>query len=106
MEQGAYFKNLITCTKCSKRYNRKVNGQQEGFICSGFKNYGKDFCNSKFIPLSMLLDIIVRHCEIHGKNWDIMKAKLFILKIEIGNEIVIRWRDGLVSIVSDLHVRF
>jgi len=51
MDNLSYFKGLIMCTKCGKKFNKKLNG----FICSGFKNYGKDFCNSKFIPLNMLL---------------------------------------------------
>lgn len=101
-----YFKGLIVCTKCKKHYNAKKNGNQKGFICSGYKNYGKDFCNSSFIHLDILLDIIQRHCEIHNKDWNITKTKLFILRIEIGDEITIRWRDGLVSIISDSKVIF
>src|SRR5674476_113144 len=84
MDNLSYFKGLIMCTKCGKKFNKKLNG----FICSGFKNYGKDFCNSKFIPLNMLLDIIVRHCKIYKKDYSIKKVKLLILRIEIGNELV------------------
>lgn len=99
-----YFKKLIICSKCGKNYNIKTNGNHEGFICSGYKNYGKDFCNSGFVHLDMLLDVIEQHCSIYGKDWKPEKVKLFILRIEVGDEIIIRWRDGRVSIVSDSKV--
>lgn len=92
--------------KCGKNYNAKKNGNQDGFICSGYKNYGKEFCDSGFIHLNTLLDIIEQHCQIHDKDWKIEKAKVFILRIEVGDEIIIRWRDGLVSKLSDSEVIF
>lgn len=99
-----YFKGLIHCTKCGKRYNAKSD---KYFICSGSKNYGKEFCNSDILHLSYLLQIIDHHCQLNGKKWELSKAKLFIKMIEVGYDgIVIRWRDGETSIVSHNIVRF
>jgi hypothetical protein len=106
MDRCSYFKGLIFCTKCGKKYNKKKNGNLDGFICSGFKNYGKEFCDSKFIHLDELLDDIERHCYLYGKEWKIEKAKLFIWKIEIGEELIIRWKDSRVTKVSHNEIVF
>lgn len=106
MDQCNYFKGLIFCTKCNKKYNKKKNGNLDGFICSGFKNYGKEFCDSKFIHLDDLLDTIKRHCELYNKNWKIEKTKTLILRIEIGDDLIIRWKDSLVTKISENKIIF
>ena len=100
-----YFKGLIHCTICDKNKNKnyvfKKNRNTLGFICSGYKNYGKEFCNYRFLHLDMLLQIIEKHCELNGKDWELSKAKLFIHSIKVGeDEIKIMWKDGLVSVYN------
>ena len=103
-----YFQNLIVCMNCNKHFNIKRYPTYNSYICSGLKNYGKEFCDSKIIKEEMLMDIIQRHCDIYNKNFSIDKVKLFILAIKIyGNgNITINWKDGLVSSVSRYEVKF
>jgi hypothetical protein len=71
------------------------------------KNYGRNSCpNSPYIDLDYLLNIIQRHCEIHGKNWAIEYTKALIYKIEVGEELVIRWKDSSVTRIGKNSMQF
>lgn len=108
MENFNYFKNLIVCMNCNKHFNIKKYPTYNSFICSGLKNYGKEFCDSKIIKEEMLLDIIQRHCDLYNKDFSIDKVKLFIFRIEISRngDITIRWKNGLTSNVSSHEIKF
>lgn len=102
-----YFKGLIKCSYCSKNFNFKSNNGVQQFICSSVKNYGRSNCpNSPYINLDFLLEIIERHCNLNNKDWDITKAKLFLSNIEIGDELIIRWKNGQVSKISPTEAIF
>lgn len=95
-----YFNGIIQCKICHRNFNYR-DERQEVYICSGYKNYGKQKCpDSPRIKLDDLVYIVNQHLELQGKEYDLAKTKLFIKNIEVhpGWEIVINYKDGTKSI--------
>ena len=106
-----YFKSLIFCQRCGKTFNIKRYPTYNSYVCSGLKNYGKEFCNSKIIKEETLLNIIQQHCDLYNKDFSmdkLNKLKALILRIEIGknDDITIKWKDSSTSKVTRYEIKF
>ncbi len=107
-----YLKGIIYCLHCEKRlgkqvrYNQKLDHNIGYQLCSRKKNFGD--CDSKVIKESMLYEVIENHCKIYKKIFLQEKTKLFVHRIEVGEngDIRILWRDGLISKISDEEIIF
>lgn len=42
---GYLFSGLIKCGRCGKNYKGKKYRKNKVYICSGYSNYGKEFCS-------------------------------------------------------------
>lgn len=62
------FKGLIKCLNCGKNFKLKMERKQPNYICGGFSNYGKEFCERFSIKEEELIYTIVKHYEIQGKK--------------------------------------
>lgn len=106
-----YWKKLIHCVSCSNRlnknvyYNIKRDKGSTYLLCSRRKNFAD--CKEPILKEAELIDYIERHLEIQGKEFSIAKLKLFVLRIDIEDDvIVIRYRDGTTSKISDSEIIF
>ena len=52
------FKSLIKCTQCNKNYKYKRERGKSVYICSGYANYGKDFCTRRKIDEEHLVIVL------------------------------------------------
>lgn len=52
------FKSKIICTACGKKYKHKLERKRSTYICSGYANYGKDFCTRRKIDEDRLVFLI------------------------------------------------
>lgn len=106
-----YWKKLINCVSCSKRldkniyYNLKRDKGSVYMLCSRRKNFSD--CDERILKESEVLEYVIKHLEIQGKEFSIDKLKLFILRVDIeDNVIIIRYRDGTISKISDTEIIF
>lgn len=85
------FKGLIHCNNCGKNYKFKMSRKQPSYICSGFANYGKEFCSGFTIKEQDLIEHIIKHFDILNrregkpfwKNRDEINLELLINQIKI-----------------------
>jgi len=96
-----WFKGKIYCTNCGKKYNFKNDHNQHIYICSGSKNYGIAFCNSKTIKEKEILDIIRRHCLIHKKSYENVYNLIEKINISLEGNIEVIYLDGKKSLVNE-----
>jgi hypothetical protein len=106
-----YWKKLIHCVSCSKRLNKNVyfNIKRDRgstyLLCSRRKNFSD--CEERILKESELVDYVIKHLEMQGKEFSIDKLKLFVLRIDIEDDvIIIRYRDGTTSKISENEVIF
>ncbi len=52
------FSSKIKCNRCGKNYKGKMYNGKKVYICSGYSNYGKDFCISGKVDEEDLLFLI------------------------------------------------
>lgn len=98
MSKTNYFKGLIKCKNCGKNYKFKMERKKPTYICSGFANYGKDFCSYFPIPEEELLYFISRHYDKEIKGEEV---KEYVSRIEIkGEGYTIHYINGSKSILN------
>lgn len=103
-----YFKGIVKCALCQKNFNYRNERGNKILLCSNRKNFGVQACpDSPRIKLDDLVYIIKKHCEIHNKDYDITKTKLFVKNIQVSDkEIVIYYKDGTKSVWSNNEMIF
>jgi hypothetical protein len=95
------FSGLIKCLSCGKNYKKKHERKQLAYICSGFANYGKDFCTYNPVFEEDLLMTISRHFAVQG-NQLIGDVREVIEKIEVKQGgYIIYYKDGSKSIIDN-----
>ncbi|MBZ9622819.1 zinc ribbon domain-containing protein [Clostridium sp. FP2] len=94
------FKGLIKCKKCGKNFNFKNDHSQYIYLCSGYKNYGSNYCQRNIIYESDLINIISLHQELSYKrrllNEDDIKEDISKIEVDMDN-IIISYKDGTQS---------
>lgn len=104
------FKGLIKCKLCGKNYNYKNDHGTKYYICSGYKNYGINYCPRNQLKLEDLLYIIKNHCDIKHKELELTKEGIrqLIDKIEVYGEdkLKILWKDGEITEWSSKKISF
>lgn len=94
------FKGLIKCKNCGKNYKFKMLRKKPAYICSGFANYGKEFCTSYFIEEEEIINVITRHLEINKKRVE-KPYEEYVKQIEvIGEGYRIIYKDGTKSLIN------
>ncbi|MFD0587844.1 zinc ribbon domain-containing protein [Paenibacillus sp. GCM10027627] len=60
-----HFTKRIKCLDCNKNYKSKIerNGKIV-YICSGYANYGLEFCSRWKVDQNLILELIYNHYEI------------------------------------------
>lgn len=105
-----YFKGLIKCKICNKNYNFKKDYNKKYYICSTYKNYGKDKCKRQVVYEDDLIHIIKNHCEINRKelNLSTQGMKELIKRIDVyeNGKIEIFYNDNTTSVWSNDRLKF
>lgn len=90
------FSGLIVCKKCGKKFRGKKERGKSVYVCSGYSNYGSDFCERNQINEDDLLYILERHFD----NTEI-EPKKCVKRVEVnGEEVRIIYFDGSQSILT------
>ena len=85
----------IRCAYCGKNYNRKTVRGKAVWICSTFNKRGKAYCNTKQIPETALLSVILSITNDVRKVKEILadKENLLIVRLTDNSEVIIFWKD-------------
>ena len=104
MGEGDYlniFKGKIKCNNCGKNYKFKMIRKRAGYVCSGFSNYGKEFCSSYFLLEEDIIDTVNRHAFLHNKDINTEEVAQYVKNIEVeGEGYKINYTDGEQSLVN------
>jgi uncharacterized Zn finger protein len=94
------FSGLIKCKNCGKNYRYKLQRKKSTYICSGFSNYGKQFCKNLPIDEEEIINVIKRHFLFQNKKL-IKPLNEYVDKIEVmGEGYKIFYKDGTYSLVN------
>lgn len=94
------FSGLIKCNNCGKNYKFKLQRKKPVYICSGFSNYGKQFCENFTIEEAEIIDVIKRHLLLQNKKVT-KQLNEYVEKIEVmGKGYKIFYKDGTYSLVN------
>lgn len=88
------FTKLIVCGICGKSYRRKMTATGPVWICSTFSVYGKAVCPSKQIPEGALEKAAAEALGLDTFDADTLRNKVAIIRVEVGNTLVFRFKDG------------
>ncbi|RXZ78229.1 hypothetical protein EBB07_29685 [Paenibacillaceae bacterium] len=58
-----YFSKRIKCLDCGKNYKGMKERKRSAYICSGFSNYGKEFCKRFKMLEDDLLELVYHHYD-------------------------------------------
>ncbi|GIP32585.1 zinc ribbon domain-containing protein [Paenibacillus sp. J2TS4] len=97
-----HFKGLIKCLNCGKNYKFKQERKKPTYLCSGFANYGKEFCARFSIAEEELFHTIENHWARYGRAIETKEEAVSTVKlIEVKNRgYVITYQDGTESIIN------
>jgi hypothetical protein len=94
------FRGLIKCLNCGKNYKTKSERKKSVYVCSGFANYGKDFCS--YFPLQEedLTYTVSKHLSLQNKS-AVSSLSEYVLVIEVkGIGYRILYKDGTESLIN------
>jgi hypothetical protein len=96
------FKGLVKCLNCNKNFKRKLERKKSILVCSGYANYGKQFCAYNPISEEELILAISKHLAVLGRRIE-GEIKGVVDKIEVKNGVgyTIYYKDGSKSIVDN-----
>lgn len=81
------FSGKIKCLDCGKNYRGVMERKVPSYVCSGFTNYGKDFCKRFKIKESHLLELAQSFYEIELQNRG-SNSEIKLFKISQSNNII------------------
>lgn len=97
IEVAYLFKGLIKCIDCGKNYRGVMERKIPSYVCSGFTNYGKEFCQRFKIKEGDLLDIVKSFYEV-----EIQKGELIYNK---NNKLIVAAEyEELAGLVAQIEV--
>jgi hypothetical protein len=95
------FSGLIKCANCGKNFKKKMERKREAYVCSGFSNYGKEFCTYNPVYEDDLLLTVSKHFAIQGMRLE-GSVKDYIKSIEVNiGGYTINYKDGSKSVIDN-----
>lgn len=98
------FSGLIICLECGKRFRGKLERSKRIYICSGYSNYGKDFCERNQIEEADLIYLVEKHLFITKKEVGEGKTlRDYVKSIELSDKnktIEIKYNDKTFTLIS------
>lgn len=95
------FRGLIKCLDCGKNFKRKLERGKPYQVCSGYANYGKNYCSYNPLSEEELMLTISKHFVVLGRRIE-GEIRDYVKKIEVksGVGFTIYYRDGSKSIID------
>lgn len=95
------FSGMIKCQNCNKNFKKKFERKKACYICSGFSNYGKEFCPRFQLEETDLLDTVTKHLAIRGiQIEDSMDKYVHLINVK-GRGYTVDYTDGSMSIINN-----
>lgn len=87
---------MIVCTKCGKKYRRRVSAYEEAWNCATYLSLGKEECHTKKIPEDILLSITASVLGLPEFDADVFKAQIKEIQVPSFNHLIYVFKDGRV----------
>jgi hypothetical protein len=95
------FSGLIKCLICGKNYKKKFERKKPVYICSGFANYGKEFCPRFQLEEEDLLYTVTKHLALRGVRVE-GEISEYVSLVQVKNGgYTIQYKDGSKSIINN-----
>lgn len=94
------FKKIIKCRNCGKNYKTKNQKGKLIYVCSGWANYGKEFCIGFVLQEEELIYTVSKHLALLGIRVE-GSLREYVSMIEVkGNGFVIHYKDHSRSVIN------
>lgn len=101
------FSKKIICLRCKKRYKYKLEYGKPHYICAGYSNFGKQYCERQGISQIELVFLIEKHMDIQKIKKEDISIRDYVDRIEKdGEEFVIYYTDETETIVSNNRIKY
>ena len=87
---------MIVCTKCGKKYRRRVSAYEEAWNCATYLTLGKEECHTKKIPEDILLSITASVLGLPEFDADVFKEQIKEIQVPSFNHLIYVFKDGRV----------
>jgi len=94
------FAGLIECGTCGAKYKYKKTKYNPKYECSRYNELGKDYCASKGILESILVEEITKLLKLKEFDETKMRAKISKLVAYNGNLLEVHFKDGRVETIE------
>lgn len=64
------FKGILRCSNCGKNFKYITQRKISCYVCSGYSNYGSEFCTRRVIKENDLIDILKIGFNQNGIEWE------------------------------------
>lgn len=88
-------KKKIRCHHCGKFFKKKMERKKEVYICGGYANYGKDFCQYAPLAKEKLDYLISQHFQKRIEEVDYDQVEIILAQPP---QFTIYYLDGSTSI--------
>lgn len=88
------FSMMIKCGICGKSYRRKHARGKILWTCSTFNTRGREFCNSKSVPETVLIDLTKEVLGVSEVTREAVTNGISYIEIFNGNKVVFHLTDG------------
>ncbi|HWQ98649.1 MAG TPA: zinc ribbon domain-containing protein [Clostridia bacterium] len=88
------FRRKIICSQCGRHFIRKNTNGTPGYVCSTYSAEGKDFCLSKKIPETTLIELSLSALAISEFDKELFDKEVNHIVARYPNELAFVFRDG------------
>jgi hypothetical protein len=91
---------LMKCLSCGKNYKGKMEGNKKLYFCSGYSNYGREFCTYNPIREEDIIYAMMKHFEIAEQEVDQeLRSYVDIIQVK-GAGYKIYYKDHSESLIN------
>ena len=87
---------MIKCGVCGKGFRRKHANKKILWTCCTYNTRGREFCNSKSIPETVLIDLTKEVLGVSEVTRKVVISKIIRIEAFNGNKVVFHLKDGQV----------
>jgi hypothetical protein len=98
------YSRLIKCKLCGKNFKGKLERGNRKYCCSGYENYGNEFCERIVVSEKELDELIGMR---YDKNLTDDEVREEVENIQVGeNELIINYKNGEPAIITGNYAQF
>jgi len=91
------FRCKIICSHCGRHFIRKNTNGTPGYVCSTYSAEGKDFCLSKKIPETTLVEFSLKTLGVAEFDKELFDKEIDHIVAQYPNDLAFVFRDGHIS---------